>query len=155
MKNDQTRKEGEDCACVSAPSKSKQLPFCSCSQSQLSLDKLGGESKRWLALQTCVSHQCCEGQQEKMYLPSEKQCCPWRVILPEWLTRLQTFSSNAKSQRRDAFSRHSLWAFSWLEIKEKYVRHRVQEQSIKHDSNRLLIAIATLEILRKDQIVRI
>lgn len=56
MKNDQMRQEGETLACVSAPPKSEQLPFCSCSQSQLPLDKLGGESKRWLALQNCVSH---------------------------------------------------------------------------------------------------
>lgn len=53
------------------------------------------------------------------------------------------------------FSRHSLWAFSQLEIKEKYVRHRIEEQNIKHDSNTLLLAIVPLEIARKDQIVRI
>lgn len=50
MKNDQTRREGEALAHVSAPSKSEELRFCSCFQSQLLLDKLGGESKRWLCI---------------------------------------------------------------------------------------------------------
>lgn len=44
MKNDQKRKEEEVFACFLAPPKSELFPFCSCSQSQLLLDKLGDES---------------------------------------------------------------------------------------------------------------